>query len=109
MISSGLTRFRAAVLRASAQDDLGLRSTTYAQVGTINVDLRDQSATEQSYADGVAVIKQYEVRTRWPNIAKVSLTEVDRLLVRGHTLRINAIRNLDERDRLAVLDCTEVS
>lgn len=109
MISSGLTRFRASVLRASTTDDLGLRSTTYSAVGTVNVDLRDQSAVEQQYADGVAVIRQYEVRVRWPNIARVALTEVDRLLVRGKTLRINAIRNLDERDRLAVLDCTEVS
>jgi pheromone shutdown protein TraB len=108
VISSGLTRFRASVLRASTTDDLGLRSTIYTAVGTINVDLRDQSANEQAYADGVAVVRQYEVRTRWPNIGRVSIDERDRLLVRGHTLRINAIRNLDERDRLAVLDCTEV-
>jgi hypothetical protein len=29
--------------------------------------------------------------------------------VRGRTLKVNAIRNLDEADRVAVIDCTEVN
>jgi head-tail adaptor len=37
------------------------------------------------------------------------VTAADRLSVRGHTLRINSIRNLDEADRVAVIDCTEVA
>ncbi len=109
MISSGLTRFAASVLRASTTDDLGLRSSSYSSVGSMRVDLRDQSANEQAYADGVQVIKQYEVRCRWPNIGRLSVTAADRLSVRGHTLRINSIRNLDEADRVAVIDCTEVA
>ncbi len=34
---------------------------------------------------------------------------LDRITVRGKTLRINLIRNSDERDRLAIIDCTEVT
>ena len=109
MISSGLTRFTATVLRASGQDALGMRSGTFSSVGTMRVDLRDQSASEQEYADGVSVIKSYEVRTRWPNIGRLSVTAADRLSVRGHTLSINHIRNLEEADRVAVIECTEVS
>ena len=56
--------------------------------------------------DGVAVTRTYEVRARWQAIT--GLTEIDRLQIRGHTLKINSIRNLDEADRVAVIDCTEV-
>jgi head-tail adaptor len=78
-------------------------------VGTMRCDMRDQSATEQEYADGVSVLKQYEVRVRWLNIGRLSVVATDRLEVRGKTLRINHIRNLDEDDRVAVIECTEVT
>ena len=97
------------MLRASTTDDLGLRSTTYTAVGTINVDLRDQSANEQAYADGVAVVRRAEIRCRWNSAQRLSLTEKDRIQVRGRTFRILGIQNLDEADMLAVIEAEEVA
>jgi head-tail adaptor len=109
VISGGLLRWTATVTRASGQDALGMRNATFSSVGTMRCDMRDQSANEQEYADGVSVLKQYEVRVRWPNIKRLSVVATDRLTVRGKTLRINHIRNLDEDDRVAVIECTEVT
>lgn len=109
MISSGLTRWRAVVKKAATtMDSFGRRSTTYTDGATINVDMRATGGGEQVYAEGVAVVENYEIRTRWPNVARASLTALDRLYVRNKTLRINSIRNADERDRLAIIDATEV-
>lgn len=109
MISGGLLRWTATVTRASGLDALGMRNSTFSTVGTMRCDMRDQSANEQEYADGVSVLKQYEVRVRWPNIARLGVVATDRLTVRGKILRINHIRNLDEEDRVAVIECTEVT
>lgn len=110
MISSGLTRFVCTVNRASTTTDTyGQRSTSFAVAGTMRCDVRGGAPTEQPYADGVAVVAQYELRTRWPNIARLSVTPLDRITARGKTLRINGIRNLDERNRVAVIDCVEVA
>jgi hypothetical protein len=110
VISSGLTRWSADVYKASTSiDSLGRRVTTYAKGASFRCDLREETPSEQVYADGVAVIQQFEVRTRWPNIARTTLTALDRLVVRGRTLRILGIRNLEQRDRLAVIDAVEVA
>lgn len=110
MISGGRLRWTATRLQPSASiDALGMRVDTWADAGTFRCDMREDSAQEQSYADGVAVIRSVEIRCRWENVARVGLTEVDRLQVRNRTLRINSIRNLDEADRVAVIDCAEVS
>jgi head-tail adaptor len=110
MISSGLTRFRLNVLRASANtpDTYGRRLSTFANVGTIVADVRESMPVEQSYGDGVASVGSFEVRTRWPNVGRLTITAIDRLLYKGRTLRINGIRNLDQANRVAVIDCTEV-
>lgn len=110
MISSGLTRFSADVYKASpSTDSLGRRVTTYVKGSSFRCDLREETPAEQLYADGVAVVQAYEVRTRWPNIARTTLTPLDRIVVRGHTLRITGIRNLDQKDRVAVIDTMEVA
>jgi len=109
MISGGRLHRTASVLRASTTtDNLGRRTNTYTGNGTIRCDMREQGSQESVYADGVAVVSNWEIRTRWPNIARVGLTEVDRLSVRGKTLRIISIVNLDEADRVAVIQCAEV-
>ena len=109
MISGGRLMHTATRLTPNgATDSLGMRSGTFDPAGTFRCDMRTDAATEQQYADGVAIVKNIEVRTRWPNVARVGLTELDRLVVRGRTLKINGIRNLDEADRVAVIDCTEV-
>jgi head-tail adaptor len=110
MISGGDLHRRATIMAPSAsRDALGMRVDTWTDTGTVSVDVRDQGASEQQYADGVAVIRSYEVRCRWPDIARTGLTELHRLVYRGRTLKINAIRNSGERDRVAVMECTEVS
>jgi head-tail adaptor len=109
MISGGRLRWVATVSRPSSTlDAFGRRANTWSDVGTIRVDMRENGSSEQAYADGVATVANYELRARWPNIGRLTITELDRITVRGKTLRINGIQNLDERDRLAVIDCTEV-
>lgn len=110
MISGGRLMHVATRLTPNGVTDaLGMRSGTFTASGTFRCDMRTDAATEQQYADGVAIVKNVEIRTRWPNIARVSLTELDRLQVRGRTLKINGIRDLDEAGRVAVIDCTEVT
>lgn len=110
MISGGLLRWTATASSPSTSlDALGMRTTTWTALGTFRCDMREQSASEQGYADGVAVVRTVEVRARWAAIQQVGLTEVHRLAVRNRTLRINAIQNLDDADRVAVITCTEVN
>jgi head-tail adaptor len=109
MISAGRLKWLATVQTPStSQDALGMRVETWTSGASFRADLRNDSGNETSYADGVAVLKSYEVRARWQAVQGAGLTEVDRLSIRGKTLRVNAIRNLDEADRVAVIDCTEV-
>ena len=110
MISGGRLRFIATQsIQSTARDDLGMRTDTWTTGGTMRVDLRSDSAQEQSYADGVAVVRNFEVRARWGSAQNISLNETHRLEVNGHTLKIRAIRNLDEADRVAVIDCESVT
>lgn len=110
MIGAGEIRRRATVMVPSAsRDTLGMRVDTWTSGETIAVRCRDLGASEQQYADGIAVIRSYEFSCRWPDIQRTGLTELHRLDYRGRTMRINAIRNSGERDRLAVLECTEVT
>lgn len=110
MISSGRTRFVATVSNASTlTDTMGRRSTTFTTAGTMRVDVREGMPAEQPYVDGVAVVANYELRARWPNIARLSVTPLSRIAVLGKTLRINGIRNLEQANRCAVIDCTEVA
>jgi head-tail adaptor len=109
MISAGLLRWTATMLAAStSQDTLGLRSDTFTTGGTFRCDMRNQSAQEQAYADGVAVRRTWELRARWQRIENLGLTEVDRISVDGRTLKITSIINLDGADRVAVIQCEEV-
>lgn len=110
MISSGLTRFRLNVLRAPSNtpDSYGRRSSAFTNVGTIIADVRESMPVEQAFGDGVAAVGSFEVRTRWPNVGRLTISQIDRLLYKGRTLRINGIRNLDQANRVAVIDCTEV-
>lgn len=109
MISGGVLMFRATRLAASSgRDQIGLRTDTWTSSGSFRVDMRSDSANEQTRADGIAVRRAYELRARWQDIARVGLSEVDRLSVRGKTLRIGAIRNLGEKDRVAVISAEEV-
>jgi len=110
MISAGRTRFVATVQTANAGvDSLGRRNPAFTTAGTMRVDVREGMPAEQPYVDGVAVVASYELRTRWPNIARLSVTPLSRIVVRGKTLRINGIRNLDQANRVGVIDCTEVA
>lgn len=110
MISAGRTRFVATVYAASAfTDSFGRRNQTYTSAGTMRVDVREGMPSEQPYADGVAVVASYELRCRWPNISRLSVNPLSRIAVRGKTLRISGIRNLDQANRVAVIDCVEVA
>lgn len=110
MISAGRLRHLAERLTPSAsRDALGQRVDTWTSAAQFRADLRSDSADERQYADGVAVVRSYEVRARWNTIESIGLTEVDRIYIRGKTLRIRSIQNLDERDRVAVIDCEEVT
>jgi head-tail adaptor len=110
MISGGNLRWTATATEPSTTlDQIGMRGTTWSDLGTFRCDMREDSATEQSYADGVAVVRNLEIRARWQAVQNIGLTELCRITVRGRLLRINSIQNLDEADRVAVIQCTEVN
>jgi alpha/beta superfamily hydrolase len=109
MISGGRLRFRATIKRESNSDNLGKRNKTFATtVGTFRCDLRDVGATEGDYSLGVAAVRSYEIHARWQAVQEEGLLETDRLVVDGMTFNINGIRNEGNRDRLAIIDVTEV-
>jgi len=109
MISGGLLRFTGTRLAASTtQDALGLRTDSWTTGSSFRCDIRNDTAAEQAYADGVAVRRTCEVRARWQAVQNAGLTEVDRLSVRGRTYAVQSIRNLDEADRVAVIVVEEV-
>jgi hypothetical protein len=110
MISGGVLRWTATrQTPSSTLDALGMRTATWTDAGTFRCDLREDSAVEQTYGDGVAVVRSVELRARWQAVQQAGLTEVDRVTVRGRTLKIQPIRNLDEADRVAVIQCVEVN
>ncbi len=109
MISAGLTRQVVNVTRASTLlDPLGRRVQTYVNYGQFRADVREAAPQEQPFADGVASICTFEIRLRWPNVARLLITPIDRLVYRGRFLRINGIRNLNQQNRVAIIDATEV-
>lgn len=109
MISAGRLRFRALQqLPSSTQDGLGLRTDAWTDGESFWADLRSDTANEQPYADGVAVVRSWEVRARWNTVQAIGLDETNRISIRSKTLRIRGITNLDEADRVAVIACEEV-
>jgi head-tail adaptor len=109
MISAGRLKYLATVYTASAsQDVLGLRDDTFVAASQFRVDMRSESAAESQYADGVAVLQTYELRARWQAWVASGCTTLDRLNVRGHTLRITGVQNLNEADRVAIINVVEV-
>jgi head-tail adaptor len=109
MLNSGRNRWKARVSRATTStDSLGRRQNTFTTAGYLRCDIRENGSAEQVYADGVAVVGSWEVRCRWQDIGRLTITELDRLTVRSKLLRIESIVNLDERDRVAVIQCREV-
>lgn len=110
MISAGRLLFKANRLAAStAQDALGMRTDVWTVGASFRCDMRNDSTSEAPYADGVAVRRTIEIRARWQAVQNSGLTEVDRIQVGGRTLRIQSIRNLDEADRVAVIQCEEIN
>jgi hypothetical protein len=112
MISSGLTRFRVEVMRAPAVtslDGVGRRTTVFTSAGYMRCDMRESMPSESFVADGVVTVGSMEFRTRWPNIGRLSVTQVDRLRFGGKIYRIAGIRDMDQRRRVAIIDAVEVS
>lgn len=109
MISAGRLRFQATIKRESTADNVGKKNKTFATtVGTFRCDLRDVGASEGELSLGVSAIRSYEVHARWQAVEVLGLLETDRLLIDGMTFNINGIRNEANRDRLAVIDVTEI-
>jgi hypothetical protein len=110
MISAGALRYKATVYLLGASDAIG-DATGYAisEEPYVRVQLRQLSGSEVAWADGPTEMVNWEVRCRWPDIARCGITVTARLVVRGKTLRINSISNTYEADRVAVLTCTEVN
>lgn len=109
MISAGTLRTKVIRLAApTGQDAVGMRNTTFTQSGFFWGGFRATSVSEQAYADGVVVRRICEIRARWADVQQSGLTEVDRVLVNGRTLKVTAIENLDEADRVAVISAEEI-
>jgi hypothetical protein len=110
VISAGLLRYKATVYLLGASDAIG-DATGYAisEEPYVRVQMRQLSGSEVAWADGPTEMVNWELRCRWPDIARCGITVTGRLVVRGKTLRINSISNTYEADRVAVLTCTEVT
>jgi head-tail adaptor len=110
MISAGRLRYAATVLQPSgSKDALGLRDSSFAGNRVVRCELTQLSGSEVEYAHGATEMNLWQVRCRWPDIARCSITTACRLSVRGKTLRITQVLNTYEADRIAVLLCTEVN
>jgi hypothetical protein len=109
MISAGILKQTATAYDTSGTDDLGHASETLDLAGTFRCDLRDQGASEQAWGDGVATVRQMLIVARWLDMKRLGLTERHRLTIGSRTFRILAIRNIDERDRRAEIDCVEIN
>lgn len=109
MISGGRLRFKATIKRESGTDNVGKKNKTFSTtVGTFRCDLRDIGASEGEISLGVASVRSYECHARWGAIEEEGLLETDRLVIDNMTFKINGIRNEGNRDRLAIIDITEV-
>ena len=107
MIGAGRLRWKATIKRESTTDSLGKKERSFSTtVGTFRCDLRDTGASEIVYSDGIASGNTWEVHARWQAIS--DLLETDRLEIDGKTMNIMGIRNEYNRDRHAVITCTEV-
>jgi head-tail adaptor len=110
VISAGRLKYVATVLQPSgSKDALGLRDSQFAGNRDMRVELSQISSSEQLYADGASDVATWRVRCRWPDIARCQCTTASRLAVRGKILRITGIVNTYEMDRVAVIDCVEVT
>jgi head-tail adaptor len=110
MISAGRLKYVATVLQPSGvKDGLGLRDSLFAGNREVRVELTNLSSNEQVWAEGTSEVSQWQVRCRWPEIARCQITTASRLAVRGKTLRITGITNTYEMDRVAVISCVEVT
>lgn len=109
MISGGLLQQTAFSYEIASTDDLGHNANSWNLVGSFRCDLRDVGADERQYAQGVAIVRSYQVVCRWLELKRLGVNETHRLTIGSKTLRINAIRNIDEKNRRAEIDCTEVS
>lgn len=108
-IGAGRLRHKALqLLPSTTQDGLGLRQDSWTDGDPFWCDLRSDTADERAYADGVAVVRQWEVRARWNRIKQIGLDATNRISIRGKTLKVRSITNLDEDDFTAVIDCEEV-
>ena len=109
MISAGRLRFTATAKRETTTDALGKKERTpTSTVGSFRCDLRDTSANEVAYGEGVASIKAFDVLARWQAIEAIGLLETDVLEIDGMTLQILGIRNEAQRDRLATITVEEI-
>jgi len=109
LISAGRLRFVASVKRETGVDNLGKKNSNFGStIGTFRCDLRDVGSTEADYGDGYVLVNTFECHARWDRIADLGVLPTDRLVIQNKTYRINGIRNEYNRNRLAILDVTEI-
>ena len=84
-----------ASLASTRRDALGLREPAFDPGAFFRCELMPMSVIEQPYADGVIVKRSFEVRCRWQTVEMLGISEVDRIIVDGRTLRIQSIINRD--------------
>lgn len=102
-------RFTATIKRESNTDVLGKKKRAFGTtIGSFRCDLVNLGASEVDYGEGTSSVNLWEVRARWQAIQELGLLETDILQVDGKTLYINGIENEDNRDRLALINATEV-
>jgi hypothetical protein len=108
MINSGSMRWTATIMRESSRGTLGNRDNSYSSAGTFRCSMEHVSSVETPYANGTSMVNTYEVRTRWTAGINLDLVPTDRLVIRDRTFKISGIRNMSEKDRVAIIDVEEI-
>jgi len=98
-----------ASLASVRRDALGLREPAFTAGAYFRCELMPMSVIEQPYADGVIVKRTFEVRCRWQTVEMLGITEVDRIIVDGRTLRIQSIINRENDFKEAQILAEEIN
>lgn len=98
-----------ASLASVRRDALGLREPAFTAGAFFRCELMPMSVIEQPYADGVIVKRSFEVRCRWQTLEMLGISEVDRIIVDGRTLRIQSIINRENDYKEAVILAEEIN
>lgn len=110
MIIAGVLRHRVRIRTpVETVDSTGRRSTALIDGATIPASVEAIAATEQAYAEGVAVRTSYAIRVRAQSARVHGLTAATVLDYDGRTLQVTSTRKELEQDDVLIVEATETA